>query len=69
VYFVPVNDPGRATKVSRIAENTASRVTGIAPTVGYVNSRIEIRTQFSGSGDRLLKAPRTITGTFVLEES
>ena len=69
VYFVPVQEPGNAVKVSRIAENTASRITGIAPIVGYAASRIEVRTQFSGADGRFLKSVRTITGDFVLEES
>ena len=69
VYFVPVNDPGRAMKVSRIAENTASRITGIAPTIGYPASRIEVRTQYSGTEGRFLKNIRTITSDFTVEES
>jgi len=69
VYFVPVNDPGRAIQVTRIAENTASKITGIAPHIGYPASRVEIRTQFTGSGGTSLKNLRTITSPFILEEA
>jgi len=69
VYFVPVNDPGRAMKITRIAENTPSKIIGIAPHVGYPSSRIEIRTQFTGASGTLLKSPRIITSAFALEES
>jgi len=69
VYFVPVDNPSGAIKVSRIAENTASRVTGIAPAVGNAANRIEIRTQFSGTAGRPNKTMRTITSAFTLEEA
>jgi hypothetical protein len=69
VYFVPVDDPTKAVKVTRIAENTPSKITGIAPKTNMMNNRIEIRTQFIGSGNTYLKTVRTITSGFVLEES
>ena len=69
VYFVPVDDPGAAVKMTRIAENTASRITGIAPQTNSQYNRLEIRTQYSGSGGVLLKSPRVITSAFVLEEA
>jgi len=69
VYFVPVDDPSKAVKVTRMAENTASKVTGIAPQTGYQHNRIEIRTQYTGSGTNTLKSPRTIVSGFILEES
>ena len=69
VYFVPVDEPSRAVKVNRIAENTASKITGIAPPVGYPNSRTEVRTQYTGSGSTSLKAVRTVTSGFTLEEA
>ena len=67
VFFVPVEDLSQAVKVLRIAENTPSKITGIAPETYFINNRIEIRTQFSGAGDRHLKELRSITGNFILE--
>jgi hypothetical protein len=69
VFFVPVDDPSKAVKVSRVAENTPSKITGIAVDTGYAYNRIEIRTQFAGSGANFLKTPRTITSNFVLEHA
>ena len=69
VYFVPVDDPSKAVKVTRIIENLPTKVIGIAPKTEWVENRIEIRTQFAGSNTRQLKAPRVITSSFVLEEA
>jgi len=69
VFFVPVDDPAHAVKVTRIAENTASKIIGIAPKTENIQNRIEIRTQFSGSTTTPLKTPRVITSSFVLEEN
>jgi len=69
VYFVPVNDPSKTMKATRIAENGPSKIIGIAPGTGSSPVRIEVRTQFSGSGGALLKAVRVITSGFTLEES
>jgi len=70
VYFVPVDDPSKAVKVTRIAENSSGKIIGIAPaSTGYANNRIEIRTQFSGSGNTFLKSLRVITSGFILEEA
>jgi hypothetical protein len=68
VYFVPVDNPANAVKVTRIAENTAAKIIGVAPHTGAAQCRIEIRTQFTGSTSNFLKAPRVITSDFVLEE-
>ena len=68
VFFVPVEDPSKAVKVTRIGENSSSTITGIAPSTNFLQNRIEIRTQFTGSASILLKAPRTIVSDFVLEE-
>jgi len=67
VYFVPVEDPSKAVKVARIGDNTPTRITGIAPDTEHAYNRIEIRTQFSGDPNKVLKTPRTITSTFMLE--
>jgi len=69
MYFVPVDDPSKAVKVTRMAENTASKITGIAPQTNFTRNRIEVRTQFTGSGSSTLKTPRVITSNFILEEA
>ena len=68
VYFVPVDDPAKAVKVSRIAKNSSTEIIGIAPDTEYQYNRIEIRTQYSGSSNKILKSTRTITSEFILEE-
>jgi hypothetical protein len=68
VFFVPVDDPSKAVKVTRIGENGPSTITGIVPDTNYQYNRIEIRTQFTGSNSTFLKAPRSIVSGFVLEE-
>jgi len=67
VYFVPFDDPSKAVKVARIAENTHSRIIGISPDTGYANNRIEIRTQYTGCKKILLKEPRVIASDFTVE--
>jgi exoribonuclease R len=70
VYFVPIDEPERRVKVTRIAENTANKIIGIVPpSSGFDSNRIEIHTQFSGSANTFLKAPRVITSGFVIDES
>jgi hypothetical protein len=71
VYLVPVDDPSKAVKITRIAENTQNRIIGVLPPAGtgYSVNRIEIRTQFSGSSNTFLKTPRIITSSFTIEEA
>jgi hypothetical protein len=69
MYFVPVDDPSKAVKVARVAENMPTKITGIAPQTGFANNRIEIRTQFAGAGNKFLKAPRVIASGFILRRS
>jgi hypothetical protein len=69
LYFVPVDDPTGAVKVDRIGENNGTMITGIAPTTGHPENKIEIRTQYTGSNTVLLKTPRKITSTFTLTEA
>ena len=69
VYFVPVDEPEKAVKVDRIAENYPTRITGIIPDTKHRQNKIEIRTQFSGSNSIKLKAPRIITSNFILESA
>jgi len=67
VYFVPLDDPSKAVKVKRIAENTHTKIIGIAPDTGYTNNRIEIRTQYTGCKKTPLKEPRVIVSDFTVE--
>jgi hypothetical protein len=69
VYFVPVDDPSKAVKMERVGDNNPTRITGIAPQTGYMHNRLEIRTQFTGAGDKFLKTPRTITSAFTVDEA
>jgi len=69
VYFVPVNDPSKTKKATRIAENTSTKIIGIAPGTGSSPVRIEIHTQFEGSATRFLKNVRIITSGFTVEEN
>ena len=67
VYFVPVENPNEAIKVTRLEENSHSRITGVAPITKYTHNKIEIVTQYTGSPDSFLKLPRTITSGFTVE--
>jgi hypothetical protein len=69
LYFVPVLDPTKAVKVTRVGENNPTKITGIAPNTGHSQNRIEICTQFSGMTDRFLKTPRIITSSFILDQA
>jgi len=70
VYIVPVENAAAAKKVKRIAENTSGKIIGIVPeSTGHFLNRVEIRTQFAGSGSITLKSPRVITSSFILEEN
>ncbi|MCL2320156.1 MAG: DUF4469 domain-containing protein [Treponema sp.] len=69
VYFVPVMEPDKAVKVSRLATNNATLISGIAPKTEFVQNRIEIRTQYAGSSNIYLKNQRIITSSFILEEA
>jgi hypothetical protein len=69
VYFVPVDDPSKAVKVSRIAVNTPSMIVGITPQTQCLYNKVEIRSQYLGSSTRFLKNARVITSDFVIEET
>jgi len=69
VYFVPVDNPRAAAKVTDITENSISRIAGIAPYVGSSYNRLEIRTQYTGTSITKLVIPRTICSNFIVEES
>ena len=67
VFFIPDDDPSKTVKVLRIGENTPSMITGIAPDTGFTHNKIQICTYFSGTANKPLKNPRTITSAFSLE--
>jgi hypothetical protein len=69
LYFVPVENPSKAVKVQPLAENSSSKLIGIAPATGFMLNKIEVRTQFTGSGSTTLKNIRVITGGFTIEEA
>jgi len=69
LYLVPVERPDARVKITRIADNTPTKITGVLPlSTGYQYNRLEIVTQFAGSGSIQLKTPRTIVSSFTLEE-
>jgi hypothetical protein len=53
--------------VTRIVENTSTKVHFIVPDTGHLENRLEIRTQFTG-GSAILKTPHVITSPFILEQ-
>jgi hypothetical protein len=61
VYFVSAANAAQRVKVTgHLAENTASKIIGIIPALAAGQWKLELVTQFTGSGT-LLKEPRTIT--------
>jgi len=69
VYFVPARHPDEAVKVTRIVENNPSKIIGVIPETEYSEYRVEVRTQFAGSGSISLKTIRAITSSFILEKA
>jgi len=69
LYFVPVEDPAKAVKATRITINTPSRIIGIVPETNHLYVRIEVRTQSTGASNKFLKNVRIITSDFEVEES
>ncbi|MDR0313732.1 MAG: DUF4469 domain-containing protein [Treponema sp.] len=67
IFFVPVEDPSKEVRVKRIAENNPSRLVGIAPATRFLQNKIIIRTQYTGSKAVLLRVPHAIESSFVLE--
>jgi len=68
VYLRSEDDPAQEVKMTRIAENTSTKIIGICPTTGFSRSRVVIKTQFSGS-TKHLKNVRSIVSDFVIEEA
>jgi hypothetical protein len=67
VYFINTEDNSE-TKITRIAENTSSKIIGIITEVPGNSFKLVIKTQYSNSSV-LLKSPRIITSSFTLEKS
>jgi hypothetical protein len=67
MYFASADHVGQPVKVTRIVENTPNKVIGIIPETTWAYSKIEIHSQFSGSGGIFLKTPRVITSEFTIE--
>jgi hypothetical protein len=67
VFFVPVDNPEAAVKVTRFSENSRKKISGVAPDTGYQFNRIEVRTQYCGSDKLFLKGLRIISTRFVVE--
>jgi hypothetical protein len=54
----------------RAAAVNSAKITGIMPaSTGFSVHRIEIHTQYTGSGSTSLKVPRVITSAFTIEEA
>ncbi|MDR3116199.1 MAG: DUF4469 domain-containing protein [Treponema sp.] len=67
VYFVSPGENPQEVKVGgHLAENAASKVIGIIPSLSPGVWKGVIKTQFSGSGSTSLKAPRIIESSFTL---
>ena len=69
LYFVSVDDPSKEVKVTRLAENSPAKLTGIIPETASAQSSILIRTQYAGSGGTLLKHPRVIAKKYIPEQA
>ncbi|MDR2807954.1 MAG: DUF4469 domain-containing protein [Spirochaetaceae bacterium] len=67
VYFVSEADQTQKVKVAgNLAENTASKLIGVIPGLAAGTWKVEVKTQFSGSGSTMLKKSRTIGSAFTL---
>jgi hypothetical protein len=69
VYFVSADNNAITVKVDRIGENTGTMITGIAPLTKFELTKIEIRTQYTGSNISFLKTPRKIKSGFVINRN
>jgi len=67
LWLVPVQDPARSVRITRIVDNGASRVQFIPAATGFMENRVEIRTSYSGSTTPL-KQPRVIASPFTIIE-
>jgi len=68
LWMVPALDPGKAVKVPRIVNNTASRIEFVPVNTGFAENRLEIRTRYAGSGVELSKT-RIIASPFSINQA
>jgi phage tail sheath gpL-like len=61
LYFVSAADATQRVKVTgRMAENAPAKLIGIIPALAAGAWKVQVVTQYAGSGTITLKAPRTI---------
>ena len=65
LWMVPVADPTKRKKIERIIRNDPSHIEFVTVDTGFADNRLEIRTQFTGSGTPL-HTPRTIVSNFTI---
>ena len=68
VFFVNPSDPLQEVRVTRIADNTQTKIIGICPNTTWQFSKIVVRTQFFGSLTKFLKNIRVIESNFTIEK-
>jgi hypothetical protein len=67
VYFVSEADPVQELPAAgHLAENAASKIIGMIPSLTAGAWKVVVKTQFTGSGSTSLKAPRVIESSFTL---
>ena len=67
IFFQPLADPGRLIKTpGHLAENSASRLIGVAPPLPPGPYRIAIVTQYNGTSGTFLKQAKTLASGFEL---
>jgi hypothetical protein len=67
IYFVSTDGAELRVKVDRrLAENTGTKLIGIIPALDAGEWKVEIKTQYAGSGDTELKTPRVVESAFTL---
>jgi len=69
LYFICADADEPPVKVTRIVENSASKIIGIIPDTTWAYSKLQIRTQYAGSTSTFLNLPRVITSNFTLEHA
>jgi len=65
LWLVPVDDPSKAVKQTRVIANSPSRLEFVPVSTGYSENRLEVRTRYSGGG-ALLNNLRVIISPFIL---
>ena len=54
LWMVPVMDPSKAVKITRIISNSPSRIEFVPVDTGFAENRLEIRTRYTGTATPLL---------------